>query len=343
MTAHHLLTYALGLAGAVVFIALNLPLPWLFGPMAFCLLGALAGLQIKTVKPLGEAMRTILGVAVGASVSVGLLLGLGDIWATLLLVPVMVLLIGWIGVWFFQRFAGYDFPTAYYAAMPGGLQDMIVFGEEAGGNVRAISLIHATRVLVIVVLLPLILVSAWGADLDRPPGAAIASFDPVQLAIMAGCGLIGWQGAKRLGLFGASILGPLILAALASLVGILNTRPPAEVIWAAQYFIAVGIGSKYTGVTAKELRHDITAGLGFCLILLGLTAVMVEGVVLLDLAAPIDAILSLAPGGQAELVVLALIVGADIGFIVAHHLLRIFIVILGAPILARLFDRGPGG
>jgi uncharacterized membrane protein AbrB (regulator of aidB expression) len=42
------------------------------------------------------------------------------------------------------------------------------------------------------------------------------------------------------------------------------------------------------------------------------------------------------PGGQAELVVMALIVGADMGFVVAHHLFRIFIVILGAPILSQI-------
>jgi uncharacterized membrane protein AbrB (regulator of aidB expression) len=51
-----------------------------------------------------------------------------------------------------------------------------------------------------------------------------------------------------------------------------------------------------------------------------------------------EALLALAPGGQAELTVLALIVGADVAFVVAHHVLRIFVVILGAPIAARIFD-----
>ena len=55
----------------------------------------------------------------------------------------------------------------------------------------------------------------------------------------------------------------------------------------------------------------------------------------------VEAILSLAPGGQAELVVMALIAGADMGFVVSHHLLRIFIVILGAPILARIMHAKP--
>lgn len=38
---------------------------------------------------------------------------------------------------------------------------------------------------------------------------------------------------------------------------------------------------------------------------------------------------------------MALIVGADMGFVVAHHLFRIFIIILGAPILARFMRAKP--
>ena len=333
-----MITHAVSLTGALVFLWLHLPLPWLFGPMFSCLIAALCGAQLVTVKLLSDGMRTILGVAVGATVTVAFLLSLPAMFGTLLIVPVMVVLIGLLGVWYFQRLAGYDFPTAYYASMPGGLQDMIAFGEEAGGNVRAISLIHATRVLVIVVILPLLLTFVWGADLDRPPGASASTVALDQIAILVVCALVGWRVAKRMGMFGASILGPLILAALASLAGVLHTRPPAEAIWAAQYFIAIGIGAKYVGVTGKELRHDVMAGLGFCAVLLVLTLLVIAAVLALDLAQPVEAVLALAPGGQAELVVLALIVGADMGFVVAHHLFRIFFVILGAPVMARLFD-----
>ena len=137
------------------------------------------------------------------------------------------------------------------------------------------------------------------------------------------------------GMFGASILGPLILTAIASITGILHTRPPVEAIWAAQYFIALGIGVKYVGVTAQEIRKDILAGLGFCIFLLVITLSIVSLVINYNLAPAVDAMLSMAPGGQAELVVITLIVGADLGFVVAHHLFRIFIVILGAPIMER--------
>jgi uncharacterized membrane protein AbrB (regulator of aidB expression) len=39
--------------------------------------------------------------------------------------------------------------------------DMLLFGEEAGGDVRALSLIHATRVLIVVMVLPFVFAFSW--------------------------------------------------------------------------------------------------------------------------------------------------------------------------------------
>ncbi len=333
--------FGVALGGVALFHLTGLPLPWLLGPIGACLLAALVGVPLKGIKPLNDGMRTILGVAVGATLTPAVIATFPAMWPTLALVPVLVALIGLLGVPYFTRLCGYNFATAYYSAMPGGLQDMILFGEEAGANVRALSLIQATRVTVIVVALPFLLKGIWEADLTNPPGAPMADLPLHELAIMVACALIGWQGARRLGLFGASILGPLILTAIVTLAGGLHYRPPAEAIWAAQFFIGMTIGSKYAGITMAEVRHDLLAGLGFCVILILLTLVFVEGIVLMNLAPGMEALLAFAPGGQAELTVLALIVGADAAFVVAHHILRMFTVILGGPLAERVFGRQP--
>ncbi|NNE89558.1 MAG: AbrB family transcriptional regulator [Silicimonas sp.] len=331
-------TFAIGLAGVVTFHAANLPLPWLLGPLFACLLAALLGAPLKGIKVLNDAMRGILGVAVGATFTTALLVSMAGMWPTLLLIPVMVICIGALGVPYFQRVWGFDFTTSYYSAMPGGLQDMVIFGQEAGGDVRALSLIHATRVMIIVVALPFLLQWVWDANLDNPPGAPAASLPVSQMLLMVFCSLAGWQIAKRVGLFGASILGPLLLAAAFSLAGVLQHRPPAEAIWAAQFFIGTSIGAHYAGVTGHEVRKDVAAAIGFCVILLILTVIFAEAVHLLNLAPPMETILAFAPGGQAEMTVLALIVGADMAFVIAHHVLRIFFVILGAPLAKRVFS-----
>lgn len=334
------LTFFIAGVGVAVFSALSLPLPWLLGPIFACLLAALVGVRMQGIKPVNDTMRTILGVAVGATFTPAILVSMTGYWPTLLMVPVMIAAIGCVGIPYFHRLWGFDFPTSYYSAMPGGLQDMLVFGEEAGGDPRALSLIHATRVLVVVVALPFLLQIVWQADLNRPPGAAARDIPLSQLAIMVICALVGWRLAVRVGLFGASILGPLIIAAAAALGGILEYRPPAEAIWMAQFFIGMTLGVKYSGITMAEVRRDLTAGFGFCVILTVLTWIVVEIIYLADLAPPLEALLAFAPGGQAELTILALIVGADVAFVIAHHVLRIFLVILGAPLAARLFRHG---
>lgn len=333
--------FIIAVIGVVTFKALHLPLPWLLGPIFACLLAALSGVRMSGIKVLNDSMRTILGVAVGATLTPAVLASFPAMWPTLIMVPVMIALIAAIGVPYFQRLCGYDFATAYFGAMPGGLQDMILFGEEAGANVRTLSLIHATRVLVIVVALPFLLSGIWDADLSNPPGVPALSIPPNELIIMVVCAIFGWQAAKRVGMFGASILGPLILTAAVTLADGLHYRPPAEAIWAAQFFIGMGIGCKYAGITMIEVRRDLTASLGFCVLLMILTLVFVEAIYAFQLAPGMEALLSFAPGGQAELTVLALIVGADVAFVVAHHILRIFVVILGAPVAARFLAPKP--
>jgi membrane AbrB-like protein len=327
--------------GVAAFQAAGLPLPWLLGPIFACLVAALAGLPLRGLRRLNDVMRTILGLAVGASLTPAVVAGLPALWPTLVLVPVMTLAIGLVGVPYFRRACGYDPATAYYAAMPGGLQDMLALGEEAGGNLRALALIHATRVMVIVVALPFLLQGIWGADLTGSPGAPARDLPPGQLVWMVLAALAGWRVAKRVGLPGASILGPLIAAGALSVGGVIEHRPPAEAIWAAQFFIGMTIGSSYAGITAAELRRDVLAALGFCAILIALTLAFVEPVVLLGLAPGLETLLAFAPGGQAELAVLALVAGADMAFVIAHHLVRLFAVILGAPVAARWFAKRP--
>ncbi|MBD9529164.1 MULTISPECIES: AbrB family transcriptional regulator [Paracoccus] len=339
LSRRRLLTIAIAAAGGALFLFLHLPLPMLLGPMLACLIAALAGMPMADAGWLGQLMRTILGVAVGASITPQVLSSLPDIAASLIFVPVFIGAIALIGYPLLRRVFGFDHATAWYGAMPGGLQDMLVFGEEAGGDIRALSLIHATRVLVIVTVAPLLMTMFWQVDLAQPPGAPMSSVAPHELGLMIACGYLGWKLAERVNLFGASILGPMILTAALSLAGLIQHRPPAEMIQLAQFFIGIAVGSKYAGITLRELRLHVTAGLVYSLILAVISLGFIEIIVTLGLAPGLDAFLAFLPGGQAEMIVIAIIAGADLAYVVSHHLLRIVLVIVLAPIVARLFGR----
>lgn len=335
-----LLTFALAALGVVAFALLGLPLPFLFGPMSACLIAALLGAPLRGFGQVSVGARTILGVAVGASITPALFADLPKMASSVALIPLYILVIGAVGVPFFRRVWGFDAPTAYYAAMPGGLQDMVIFGAEAGANPRALALIHATRVLIIVTLAPIFLTLVYGAGLTNPIGAPATAIAPRELVLMAAAALIGWKGGERLGLFGASILGPLIATAALSLTDLVHARPPREAILAAQFFIGCGIGVQFVGVTLAELRRVVAAGVAYVLLLAVLAAVFTAIVTALELGHPVEAFLAFAPGGQAEMTVLAIVTGADLGFVITHHLTRIVLVIIGAPVVARLIARG---
>ncbi|NOR62854.1 MAG: AbrB family transcriptional regulator [Rhodobacteraceae bacterium] len=333
------MTLLLAALGAGAFVWISLPLPMLLGPMAICLVAALAGANLKGMGQVGIFFRTFLGVAVGSTITPDVVARLPDIGASLMFVPLFVLAIGGIGYPLLRYGFGFNHPTAYYAAMPGGLQDMLVFGEEAGGDVRALGLIHATRVLVILTIAPIVLTLLWQLDLTQPPGAPASTLDPWQIVLMVVAAVVGWKGAERVGLFGASILGPMILTAILSLSGVITHRPPAEIIWASQFFIGIAVGVKYAGISARELRVDVAAGLAFSAAVALVAAGFIYGIGASGIAPPLEAFLAYLPGGQAEMTVVAIIAGADLSFVVTHHILRIFIVILFAPVVNRLLNR----
>lgn len=330
-------TLAIAGVGAGAFLALGLPLPLLLGPMLACLVAALSGARMADMGDAGTYLRTFLGLAVGASITPDLLHRLPAMAGSLAFVPLFILVIGCIGYPLFRKVFGFDHATAYYAAMPGGLQDMLVFGEEAGGDVRALSLIHATRVLAIVTVAPVLMTVFWQIDLTRAPGRPASETDPVQIAILLVAGLVGWKLAERARLFGASILGPMILATILSLSGVITARPPTEMIWAAQLFIGLSVGVKYTGITGREIRVDVGAGLAYAAILSLVSLGFIEVVTQTGIAPAQEGFLAFLPGGQAEMVVIAIMAGADLAFVVSHHLLRVVLVITCAPIVARLF------
>jgi membrane AbrB-like protein len=332
-------TLAAAALGSAVFLSLGLPLPLLLGPMLGCLVFALAGAGLQGMGTLGTLFRAVLGVAIGSAVTPDLVQSLPSYGFTLALVPVFVVVIGCVGYPFFRRVMGFDHPTAFYSAMPGGLQDMLIFGEEAGGDLRAMSLIHATRVLVLVSAAPFLLTLIYDLDLTSPPGAPASEVPLGELSLMVFAAIGGWKLAERVGLFGASILGPLIVTAGLSLSGLIHVRPPAEAIWAAQFFIGLSVGANYTGITGRELRVDVGAGLAYSLLLAVISIAFIEAILQFSSAGTLDVILAFLPGGQAEMAIIAIVAGADVAFVVAHHLLRVFLVILTAPHVARWFDR----
>ena len=126
MTAHkpylpQLLALAIGVAGGMAAYFGGLPLPWMLGPMIANTVAAMVRAPIAGPDPLRIYVIPIIGVMLGAGVSAQMFGLLGSWFVTLLLLPVFLACAAGISYAVYRRIGGYDPVTAFYSAMPGGL------------------------------------------------------------------------------------------------------------------------------------------------------------------------------------------------------------------------------
>ncbi|MEM9971766.1 MAG: AbrB family transcriptional regulator, partial [Pseudomonadota bacterium] len=244
------LTLLLGLGGAVVAVAIGVPLPWMLGPMILVTLAALAGAPLQPPIALRKVMVPVIGVLLGSGFHPSLLEAPSTWLVPLAFLPVFIALAFAAAYAVFRYMAGFDRVTAYFAAAPGGLNDMMILGGEAGGSERRIALAHATRILVVVSAVSLfygLFLSVQTSDAG-PTYVAFAAIPLPDLAILGACAVLGAWAAPRLHLPAPQILGPMILSAIVHLTGLTDAPPPTLIVNAAQLVMGSVVGCRFLGV-----------------------------------------------------------------------------------------------
>ena len=338
------LALALGAAGGALFWRLDLPLPWMLGAMCATTAAAVANVPLRMSVRLRTVMVAVLGVMLGSAFTPDLLDRAGE-WVISLSALLPYLLIATLlSHLYFRRVGRYDPPTAYYAGVPGGLAQMIVMGTEQGGDTRAISLAHATRILLVVSTIPFWFRLTGEAG---PPTASLAGRPHLldvgldDLALLAAAAVAGSWIALRLRLPAATLIGPMVVSAAIHLGGLTASTPPLEAVALAQVVLGTAIGCRFAGTRAITLLHAMVLAVGALVLLLTVAvafALLVGWLTGLDFDA---LLLAYAPGGLAEMSLIALAQDIDPAFVSAHHTLRIALVVLLAPLLFRVIARTP--
>lgn len=329
----------IGLAGALVADLVGAPMPYLVGALAavglFVALRAARGqAELHFPTPVRKLFVALIGVMIGASFSVDLMGSLVRIWPSLLVMVVFVLVALGFGTILFQRFAGYDRVTAFYAAMPGGLIEAVALGEAAGGNVRALTLQHFARIVLVVVTVPLLYLIWSGNAVGSAGGQSFetglwGALDVVEIVGLALAGI--WLGPK-LRVPAAHLVGPLLVSAALHGTGLLQISSPAWLLAMAQLVVGTGLGTSFSGAKPADLGRAI----GFATIYVGVV-LTIAWLVAYGLAAfmpfSFDTLfVSFAPGGVTEMGLVALSLGISPVVVTAHHVFRIVltVVIAGA-------------
>ena len=329
---------AIAAVGGFAAWTVGLPLAWMIGAMLATCAASVAGMDLAVPKPLRAAMVVVLGLMLGSRFTPEVLVYL-DRWAISLaaLVPHIIVSTA-VGIWLLRRWGHLDRPTAYFTATPGGLSEMILVGTAMGGDGRVIALSHATRVLLVVSFLPVAFTALATGTGDRAAPVAVADILLRDWAWFAAC-VIGWPIAARLKVPAAQLVGPMVLSAVVHLLAFSAAAPPDLLVAVAQVVVGASIGVRFAGTEPRDMaRTAAQAGV----LTVVLVAVTLTTALILAATTGLDTrtlVLAFAPGGLAEMSLVALSLDLDAAFVAIHHIVRIFLIVVLAPLAFRVLLR----
>ena len=334
---------ALALGVTVVLDLLGLPSPALFGGLVAGLVRALSvARRIAVPGHVSSAAQAVIGVAIGALVDLDTLRAVGAEWLPVLLVTVGTLLLSLAAGLLLRLQRGISPVTGAFSMIAGGASGVTAMARDLGADQRMVATMQYLRVLIIVFLMPLAATVVYGADVGSGRQAAAADGPgwPAGLLFTVGCAVVGILVGRLTRFPVVTLLGPLVVAAVVDLTGLSHGADVPRLLEDAA-FLAIGlqVGISFTRESLRTIGRALPLALALIIGLIvgcaGLGALLARtaGVSVLD------GYLATTPGGLYAVLATATDSGADATFVLAVQVIRLFVMLLTAPLVARWLRR----
>lgn len=330
--------HALGaLVGYLAMLA-GMPLPWMIGPILVAgVMTPAFGLKASAV-PLRMFGQLIIGAAMGLYLVPEAMARIIDTIGLIFLSALLTILVALMLAWFQARALKLDAATAIYSSVPGGPVDMAVLAKHHGGDPPRTALVQTTRLVLIVVLFPqlLLAIGATNANIDLTP-VAITEVGSLTV-LLAVCVAAGF-GARAMRLLNPFFMGPLLLVGTLTAISVSLPSVPSWLTALAQVLLGTSIG----GMFHRDLFRE-----GFATVIAAVLATLILFALCLVIAYALHAgfgqdlgtmILSTAPGGATEMAVTAKGMNLDVPLVVAFQVVRVIMIATLLPLLVSLFIR----
>ena len=335
------LTLLVGAMGGALAWAASLPLGFLLGSMLVTAAWAISGRRllgrVVTLPPRFRfSFVPVIGVAIGGAFTpqvAGQMLGWGPSLAALCVFVPLAHALGFV----IYRRLGIGRREALYGAVPGGLIESVTLAEAAGADVPVVTVLQFLRLIGTILAVPFLfwgitghaVGSASGAVL---PGGALTLADAGLLVVAA---VVGAAVARALRFPGWIIVGPLIASAAMHAAGWVQGVPPGWLVAVTQVVLGTGLGARFAGVQRAVLLRAGRAAVANGVAALVLAFAFAEGLHW-AVGEPVAAVfLAFAPGGLAEMSLIALSLQMSIIFVTAHHVVRIVLAVVLAQLAGR--------
>lgn len=337
-----LLVFAVGLAGGLFAKFTGLPLPMLLGSVV-----AVGAISILGFEPGGAPPKVpawlrlgfipVIGLSIGAAFTPDVLREAKGWLPSLLSLVLFVPIAHYASYNFYRRVGGLPAPTAYFSAMPGGFIEAIQMGEEHGADGGLLAALQFLRLILTIILVPLAFAALSGGAVGSAAGVMMPGgkglLDAPEVLGQAAAAIAGFLLGRKLHFPAAALTGPLLIAGLGHLAGVLESSPPRWLIDLTQLIVGTALGTRFVGMVPRTFLRMLWLALLNILLMISLAV----GAALI-LHAAVDerieaVVLAFAPGGLAEMSLVALSLHLSVLYVTAHHILRIMLAVT----VARIF------
>ena len=331
-----------GLLGGFTALLIGVPMPFMLGGIFAAACYVLwYERDDKRLPKLSRWVRlvfmSIIGAMIGSRFTPELLTLLPQFWISgLALIPFILIAHG--GSYAIMRWiGGYEKLDAYFAALPGGIIDSTALAEEAGADLRIVTAQHFIRIILVVASVPLLFLFVEGNAVGSLGGQSLGAVDYnfIDVTLLITIALVGLAAGQVTKLPVSHMLGPLLLALVLSVGGVIEIDIPPWLGHAAQYMVGTALGAQFSGVSRKLLLRGLGMGLlagAYMLFLAAMFAMVLIQYVPADFGAMF---ISFAAGGLAEMSLIALSLNFNPVIVALHHLCRILLTVSIGNLLSR--------
>ena len=328
-------TLLLGAVGGAIADYLTLPMPWLIGAMLITLVPALSGAPLENPRRLRFYAASALGVMLGSGFTPEIFHQVAQWPISLMVILLYTVLAGGIVIFCLTRFTKLGFVNSFFGAAPGGLVEMVILAREYGGDEKRVSLMHSTRLMLTVLIIPIFYRLYYGYT----PAARAAGMEAhgeialLDAAILTGCAVIGYWGGKKINLPAYQIFGPLFLSAFVHITGITSAHMPNSLVIIAQLIFGTALGCSFLGISLRNVSDTLATSAAMTIFYLTIAAVAAYGLGEVTGLPFKTLFLIFSPGGLPEMTLISLSLNIDIAFVTTHHAVRVVFLLFIVPVL----------
>lgn len=314
---------------------LDIPVGWLIGSLiATIIMGAL-GIQAPPTKSTMPYVKSSIGALIGASVTLSFFHLLLGAWASIVFLLSSIGLTIGLGYLLLNRVFKLDRSTSMLCSIPGGMTEMSILSDRVKCDQVQVAIAHLVRVTLAVLTLPFIISIFSGIEFTSSDSTYNVIMQPTDWMLLLGCIVCGGYSEKRFNLQAGVIIIPFFLCAGLNLSGIATLDVPPSILAFAQIAIGINIGAKFRLIQRSTLKKAMNAGLAIVLL-----QIVVSVIISFIAAATLDGdtatyLISYAPGGLAEMSIIAVAMQLEAAFVALNHLVRLTVSLMIAPVLLR--------